>query len=63
MNEFLGTAELKIYIIMDIYVYMYAFLRSRIEFEPSYVKCEDLYPSGRMSFKNFNPTVEVSILS
>lgn len=32
--------------------------RSRIEFEPSYVKCEELYPSGRMSFKNFNPTVE-----
>ncbi|XP_020614898.1 M-phase phosphoprotein 6-like [Orbicella faveolata] len=32
--------------------------RSCIEFEPSYVKCEELYPSGRMSFKNFNPTVE-----
>ena len=37
------------------------FVRSRIEFEPSYVKCEELYPSGRMSFKNFNPTVEVSL--
>ncbi|XP_020614833.1 M-phase phosphoprotein 6-like [Orbicella faveolata] len=35
--------------------------RSCIEFEPSYVKCEELYPSGRMSFKNFNPTVEVSL--
>ncbi|KAL9974112.1 hypothetical protein ACROYT_G011113 [Oculina patagonica] len=32
--------------------------RSCIEFEPSYVKCEELYPSGRMSFKNFNPAVE-----
>jgi len=32
--------------------------RSRIEFVPSYVKCEDLYPSGRMSFRNFNPSVE-----
>ncbi|CAH3172367.1 unnamed protein product [Porites lobata] len=32
--------------------------RSRIEFEPSYAKCEDLYPCGRMSFRNFNPTVE-----
>ena len=42
--------------LIDIYV----FLGSRIEFEPSFVKCEDLYPSGRMSFKNFNPTVEVS---
>ena len=33
--------------------------RSCIEFEPSYVKCEELFTSGRMSFKNFNPTVEV----
>ncbi|XP_058946576.1 M-phase phosphoprotein 6 [Pocillopora verrucosa] len=32
--------------------------RSCIEFEPSYVQCEELYPNGRMSFKNFNPTVE-----
>ncbi|KAJ7374664.1 M-phase phosphoprotein 6 [Desmophyllum pertusum] len=32
--------------------------RSRIEFEPSYVKCEELFANGRMSFKNFNPTVE-----
>lgn len=31
---------------------------SCIEFEPSYVKCDNLYPSGRMSFKNFNPAVE-----
>lgn len=37
-------------------------LRSRIEFEPSYAKCEDLYPCGRMSFRNFNPTVEVSLI-
>lgn len=31
---------------------------SCIEFEASYTRCEDLYPSGRMSFKNFNPTIE-----
>ena len=37
------------------------FFRSCIEFEPSYVQCEELYPNGRMSFKNFNPTVEVSL--
>ncbi|XP_031570353.1 M-phase phosphoprotein 6-like [Actinia tenebrosa] len=30
----------------------------RVEIEPSYVKCEQLYSNGRMSFKNFNPTVE-----
>lgn len=58
-KRFFGNSRIKN--IID--VYMYAFLRSRIEFEPSYAKCEDLYPSGRMSFKNFNPTVEVSILS
>ena len=28
--------------------------------EPSFVICEDLLPSGRMSFKNFNPAVDVS---
>ncbi|XP_015756429.1 PREDICTED: M-phase phosphoprotein 6-like [Acropora digitifera] len=31
---------------------------SCIEFEASYVNCEDLYQCGRMSFKKFNPAVE-----
>ncbi|XP_028392744.1 M-phase phosphoprotein 6-like isoform X2 [Dendronephthya gigantea] len=29
-----------------------------IEYEPSYVVCEDLVPTGRMSFKRFNPAIE-----
>ncbi|CAB4021580.1 M-phase phospho 6 [Paramuricea clavata] len=29
-----------------------------IEYETSYVVCEDLVPTGRMSFKKFNPAVE-----
>jgi hypothetical protein len=32
-----------------------------IEYETSYVVCEDLVPTGRMSFKKFNPAVEVSL--
>ncbi|KXJ18432.1 M-phase phosphoprotein 6 [Exaiptasia diaphana] len=32
--------------------------RGQVEIEPSYIKCEQLYSNGRMSFKNFNPTVE-----
>lgn len=32
--------------------------RGCVEFEPSYVICEQLYRNGRMSFKNFNPAVE-----
>ena len=29
-----------------------------IEYEPSYVVCENLVPTGRMSFKKFNPAIE-----
>ncbi|XP_046842440.1 M-phase phosphoprotein 6-like [Xenia sp. Carnegie-2017] len=28
------------------------------EYEPSFVVCENLLPTGRMSFKKFNPTIE-----
>jgi hypothetical protein len=35
--------------------------RDTIEYEPSYVVCENLVPTGRMSFKKFNPAIEVSL--
>ena len=46
--------------IMYFTVIFHLTLRSCIKFEPSYAKCKDLFPSGRMSFRNFNPTFEVS---
>ncbi|XP_028392742.1 M-phase phosphoprotein 6-like isoform X1 [Dendronephthya gigantea] len=48
----------------DEYVWSYTFEeaafknRNVIEYEPSYVVCEDLVPTGRMSFKRFNPAIE-----
>ena len=48
-------------VVVVILMMIFYYFRRCIEFEPSYVKCEELYPSGRMSFKNFNPTVEVSL--
>lgn len=46
-----------------LFVALFLFTWSCIEFEASYVNCEDLYQCGRMSFKKFNPAVEVSWLS
>lgn len=46
---------------MKAYILM-LFFRESQEMEPSFVVCDDLLPIGRMSFKNFNPAVDVSSL-
>ena len=40
-------------------VILFFYSRETQDTEPSFIVCEDLLPTGRMSFKNFNPSVDV----
>ena len=51
-------------IFWKIYLERFCFFRYRdaADSVPSFVVCEDLLTIGRMSFKNFNPAVDVGSL-